>query len=587
MKENEMNKLLAGCPKVAAIAAMLLGSITPCKGQTATGPDRAHSEPASIRVDHLFAQWDKPDSPGCSVGISRGGQLIYAHGYGAGSVELQVPITPATVFHAASIAKVFTAMSVMLLAKRGKLSLDDDVRKYLPEFPEYSSGFTIRHLLSHTSGLRDVFELQALAAPGPGSRDPNDQFVNILAHQRELNFTPGSEWQYSNGGYLLLATIVNRVSGQSLREFATANIFGPLGMKDTRFHDDATEIIPNRSSGYSPGDSGIRVASGSDPGGIVGNAGLFTTATDLLRWADNWDQVRVGDRAMLNAMETPTLLLDGNRAKYGLGLELGEYRGTHTVGHSGGNSGFVARVVRYQEQKLAVAILCNRDDVYNVGELADEVAEVYFPKIASNSSEPEVTNASRVQLPAEELTSKEGLYQNPSNQQFLRVFVNDGKLMAGIVGRSNAWELTAASSTRFTFLGGLVTLEFLPNARRQTQEIRVTDNETPRPFLIHRVDPWVPSSSDLRAFEGDYRSGELEVVYAVVAKDSVLQIQIPGRDQITVQPVAAETFAGDLVGVVKFFRDQDKRVSSFTINTTGVRGLHFERLKAEPCRTSP
>jgi CubicO group peptidase (beta-lactamase class C family) len=583
-----MNKLLACCPKLAAIATILLGSITPCRGQAVAASDQTQSEPSTARVDHLFAQWDKPDSPGCSVGVSRAGQLLYEHGYGAANVELHVPITPATVFHAASVAKLFTAMSVMLLAERGKLSLDDDVRKYLPEFPEYHPRLTIRHLLSHTAGLRDVFELQALAAPGPGSRDPNDQFVNLLAHQRELNFEPGSEWQYSNGGYLLLATIVKRVSGESLREFAAANIFGPLGMKDTRFHDDATEIIPNRSSGYSPGDSGIRVATGADPGGIVGNAGLFTTARDLLRWADNWDRVGIGSRAMLDAMATPTMLPDGYRAKYGLGLELGEYRGTHTVGHSGGNSGFVARVVRYQEQKLAVAILCNRDDMYNVDELADEVAEVYFPKTASSSNEQERTTSSpRVQLSAEELTSKEGLYQNPSNQQLLRVFADKGKLMAGFVGRSNAWDLTAVSSTRFTMLGGLVTLEFLPDNRRQTQEIRVTDNETPRPFLIHRVNPRIPSPSDLPVFAGNYRSEELEVTYTVAVDGSALKIRIPGRDDIFVQPVAADTFAGQLVGVMKFSGNSSERVSGFTVNTTGVRGLRFERLKGEPWRTAP
>ena len=562
------------------MAVVLARPITPCRAQSVDASDRVPSEPAAVRVDHLFMEWDKPDSPGCSVGISQAGKLLYERGYGMANLELSVAISPATVFHAASVAKVFTALSVMLLTERGKLALDDDVRKYLPEIPEYQGRLTIRHLLSHTGGLRDVFELQALAAPGPGSRDPNDQFVNILAQQRKLNFAPGSEWQYSNGGYLLLATIVRRISGQPLREFAAANIFGPLGMKDTRFHGDATEVIPNRASGYSPRDSGIRVATGAEPGGIVGNAGLFTTAGDLLRWADNWDQLRVGDRAMLSAMAAPTVLPNGYRTKYGLGLELEEHLGTPTVGHSGGNSGFVARVVRYQEQKLAVAILCNRDDIYNIGELADKVAEVYFPKTASNSNETPVTAAvSRVQLTAEGLASKEGLYQNPSNQQLFRVFLTEGKLMAGIVGRRHAWELTAVTSTQFTFLGGLVAFEFLPNAGRQSKEIRVTDTESPKPFLIYRVRPWAPSRVDMPVFAGDYRSVELGVTYKLEVKDSTLRIQIPGRDEVIVEAVSADTFAGDLVGVVKFSRDGRHRVSGFTVNTNGVRGLRFNRLK--------
>ena len=366
---KKMNQLVAACPKLAVIAVMSAQLLASSSAQNDGASDQPLSEPAEVRVDHLFAQWDKPDSPGCSVGISRGGELLYERGYGAANLELRVPISPATVFHAASVAKVFTAMSVMLLAERGKLSLDDDVRTYLPEFPEYGNKLTVRQLLSHTGGLRDVFELQALAAPRPGTRDPNDQFVNLLAHQRELNFAPGSDWQYSNGGYLLLAAIVKRVSGQSLRDFAAANVFGPLGMKDTRFHDDPGEVIPNRASGYSPTDTGVRVAVNADPGGIVGNAGLFTTVGDLLRWAHNFD-MGVGDQALLTAMATPMVLPGDNKTHYGLGLELAEYRGIHTVGHSGGNSGFVARIARYQEQKLAVAVLCNRDDIYNVGELA-------------------------------------------------------------------------------------------------------------------------------------------------------------------------------------------------------------------------
>jgi len=204
--------------------------------------------------------------------------LLYQHGYGTASIELAVPISPTTVFHAASVSKIFTAQAIMILAQQGKVSLDDEVQRYLPGFPDYAQKLTIRNLLSHTGGLRDVFELQALAAPAPGSRDPNDQFVNLLAHQSKLNFEPDSEWQYSNGGYLVLASIVKRVSGMSLRDFAEANIFRPLGMKDTRFHYDPTEIIPNRASGYSPGDNGPRAALNADPGGIVGNAGLFTTA---------------------------------------------------------------------------------------------------------------------------------------------------------------------------------------------------------------------------------------------------------------------------------------------------------------------
>jgi len=261
------------------------------------------------------------------------------------NLELGVPITPASVFHVASVSKSFTAMSVLLLAQRGRLSLDDEARQYLTELPNYGNRLTLRHLLSHTGGLRDVFLLQGLAAPRAGSGAPNDEFVDILARQRGLNFTPGTEFEYSNGAYLLLANIVKRVSEQSLRGFADTNIFKPLGMVDTHFHDDPTMIVPNRASGYHLDAGGLQVAIRGDPGGIVGNAGLFTTARDLLLWEQNFADVRVGEPALVAAMQTPTVLTSGDTSLYGFGLEIGEYRGLRTIGHGGGDPGYRAYVV--------------------------------------------------------------------------------------------------------------------------------------------------------------------------------------------------------------------------------------------------
>lgn len=402
------------------------------------------------RIDRLFAQWDRSDSPGCSLAISRDGTIVYERGYGMANLELRVPLAPASVFHVASVSKSFTAMSVMLLAQRGQVSLDDEARKYITELPDYGSPLTLRHLLSHTGGLRDVFLLQGLAPPRVGSGEPNDEFVDLLARQRGLNFTPGTEYQYSNGGYLLLATIVKRVSGQSLRAFSEANIFKPLGMTDTQFHDDPTMIVANRASGYSLGNGRVSVAVNADPGGIVGNAGLYTTARDLLYWAHNFDEVRVRDRALLTAMETPAMLATGDKIPYGLGLEIGEYRGIRTVGHSGGNAGYVARIVRYADHRLAVALLCNLDSI-DVVELANSVADTYLAKTSTTPTERRAA-ALPVSLSAEQLARKEGMYRDPSNESLARLFMRDGKLMIRVEGGvAEGWELTPESASKFTF----------------------------------------------------------------------------------------------------------------------------------------
>ena len=349
---------------------------------------RSPVEAPNARVDALFAEWNKPDSPGCSVGVSQNGTVVYQHGYGMASLENGVPNTPATVFPVASISKQFTAMSIMLLAQQGKLSLDDEVWKYVPGWADHEHGVTIRHLLAHTAGLRDVFLLVELASPHVDGVNINDALMRILAHQRGLNFTPGSEFRYNNGGYNLLAGIVKRVSGQSFRDFTDANIFKPLGMAHTHFHDDPGLIVPNRAWGYHRDAAGLRLArAGGDPGGILGNSGLFTTVTDLLRWEQNFADVRVGDRALVAEMQTPVVLTGGDKSPYGLGLEVGQDHGLKTVGHGGGDQGVAAYVIRYPDRGLAVAVLCNLDNVgFGVGALTRNVAAVYLPGRGADSS---------------------------------------------------------------------------------------------------------------------------------------------------------------------------------------------------------
>jgi len=325
-------------------------------------------------VDRVFAEWNRPDSPGCSVGIARNGAVVYERGYGVANLETATPITPATVFHVASISKQFTAMSILLLASRGRLSLDDEVWRHVPEWVDRQDRITIRHLLSHTAGLRDAFLLVELAPPDVTGATRNEAVTRVAARQRGLNFTAGTEFEYSNAGYALLAEIVRRVSGQSLRSFADANIFHPLGMTSTHVHDNPAMLVPNRATGYHRIANGFDLALHADLGRLVGTTGVFTTTRDLLRWEDNFVNTRVGDGALVAAMQTPPVLADGKKSPYGLGLWIGEDRGIPTVEHGGGDPGYRAYVARYPEQNLAIAVLCNLDDV-DPGALTRKVLE--------------------------------------------------------------------------------------------------------------------------------------------------------------------------------------------------------------------
>jgi len=578
-------KTLVTTASIFAVAAVAIVSIiapTVVRTKQVTAKTILYPpESATSKVDQLFTQWSNSDTPGCSLGVSRNGALLYERGYGMANLELGVPITPASVFHVASVSKQFTAMSILLLTQRGQLSLDDEVRKYVPEWADHGNGVTVRHLLSHTSGVRDGFTLREFNAASDDVFD-NDVMVKILARTRALNFTPGTEFQYNNSAYALLASIVSRVSGQSLRAFTEANVFKPLGMTHTHFHDDPTMIVPNFASGYHQDAGGLHVALHPYLNHIVGNTGLFTTVRDLLLWEQNFADARVGDKAVIAAMQTPVIPTGwSDKSFYGLGLEIGDYRGLRTIGHGGGDPGYRAYLVRYPDQGLAVAVLCNLDDI-DPATVARGVADIYLsdafatPSISSATATP-----ARVSLSAEQLASKAGLYFDPLSESVGRMFVRDGKLMAREgAGEGESVELTPVSENRFVVLGTPIVAEFVAAGPVRPQEVRVT-GAGPKPIVSRKLDAFAPSRAQLRAFAGGYTSSEVEGRYTLAAHKSGLVIQIPGRTDITLQPIFLDGFAGAVVGVVTFLRDAQGIVTGFTVNTSGVRGLRFDRAKPE------
>jgi CubicO group peptidase (beta-lactamase class C family) len=258
------------------------------------------------KVDSLFAPWNKPDSPGCALGIIKDGKLIYKRGYGMANLEYGIPITSQSVFRIGSTSKQFSAMCMVLLEEEGKLSLDDDIRKYIPELPEYETPITIRHLLHHTSGIRDYLTLMTLAGEREDDFFTNEEVVGFLARQMELNFKPGEEHLYSNSGYFLLSVITKRITGESMSIYAEKNIFEPLGMENTHFHDNHTSIVRNRASGYLPREEGGFQISMTTLD-MIGDGGIFTCVDDLLLWNQNFYNNRLGEgrQELINKMITP------------------------------------------------------------------------------------------------------------------------------------------------------------------------------------------------------------------------------------------------------------------------------------------
>ncbi|MGI8857497.1 MAG: serine hydrolase domain-containing protein [Thermomicrobiales bacterium] len=520
-------------------------------------------------VDALFAEWDKPDAPGCALGIVRDSALVYARGYGMANLDYGIPITPASVFHVASLSKQFTAMCILALAAGGKLTLDDDIRRYLPEIPDYGQTITIRHLILHTSGLRDQWELLRLAGWREDDLITNGDVLAVASRQRELNFAPGAQWLYSNTGYTLMALIVERLSGQSLRAFADATIFQPLMMAHTHFHDDHTMIVPSRAYGYQPRDTGgLRIS--IPVFDTVGATSLFTTVEDLARWARNWEERRVGSD-LLDQMVVPGVLNSGERLTYGIGLMIEPYRSLLTIGHGGADAGYRAHFLRFPEQGCAIIILGNLSTLAP-GLLARRVADVVLAE--HFTQEPErASSATDAYLPsAANLSRAVGLYRHAPTGKIYRVSCEGGKLT--VDDRPPA-HLVPVAPGRFKTVDTPLdmTLTIAEDGTRALRE-RVSGGEV---MAFASVDAAAPTAEQLASYPGVYHSDELDVAYTIAMRDDDLVLRRRKVPDSPLRPTIIDQFINQERLQIAFERDEDGQVSGFTIFTGRIRNLRFAR----------
>ena len=329
-------------------------------------------------IDALFAGWDRPDGPGCVVGVIEHGRFLHQRGYGSANLDTGTPITPQTVFRVASLSKQFTAACVALLAEAGELSLDDDVCRFVPELPGWETAVTLRHLIHHTSGWPDYLDL--MEQTGVSDADPytNEDVLALLGQQTALNFSPGTEHSYSNTGYFLLGEVIRRVSGQTLRQFAQAHIFTPLGMQHTHFHDDHTEVVSDLAIGYAPNPSGGFAVNMTNLD-LVGDGGLLTTIGDLRLWDQNYYDNRLGrgGPALIELLQRAGRLDNGRSIPYAFGLELGKHRDYPIIRHSGTFVGYRAEMMHFPQQQLTIIILANLSTIEATA-LAQQVAHLYF-----------------------------------------------------------------------------------------------------------------------------------------------------------------------------------------------------------------
>ena len=414
------------------LAGLLLAA--GCDGEG--GPGGSEAGHGIGPVDALFAAWDRPGSPGCALGVAQDGAVRYSRGYGYANLDYGIPVTPQTVFDVGSVTKQFTAAGISLLALDGKLSLDDDVRRWLPELPAYDAPVTLRHMLHHTSGLRDYLNLFPLAGRGDYYPISHPQILAMMARQRALIFPPGERYEYSNTAYMLLAQVLERAGGQTLGELARERLFEPLGMNSSLMYEDLEEIVPNRATGYERSEDGRWRIVHNYNFDVAGDGQLYTTMEDLLRWDEH---LNGAERPAIHAlMLTEGRLNSGEPIGYAQGIELGEYRGLRTVGHSGSSWGFRTQLVRFVEPGLAIAISCN-DGGADPGRLAEQVADHFLADALGPAAVPEEATDKRQFVTAEpretsasELAEFAGSYFSSELDAVYRFAVVNGRLEVSI-----------------------------------------------------------------------------------------------------------------------------------------------------------
>jgi len=546
----------------------------------ALSPVFSQSLPSALtdRIDSLFRPWDRTSSPGWAVGVVRNDSLIFAKGYGMANLEYGVPIGPETIFHMASVSKQFTAFSIVLLARQGKLNLDDDIHSYLRWFPDLKEKITIRQLLNHTSGVRDQWQLLATAGTRLDDVITQEHIVRLLSSQQALNFKPGEQYMYSNSGFTMLAEIVRSVTGQTLRQFTDSAIFRPLGMKHTHFHDDYTEIVPNRSYSYEQ-DGNDHYKNSILSYSNDGATSLFTNIDDMSKWVMNFWDHKVGDGHDVEQLTKRAVLNSGRTLDYALGIAVDSFQGQRRYQHGGADAGYRTFVSVFPDLKMGFIVFSNLGDV-NSGEEADQLASLFIPAgppQKETGKPPYKDSAVAILADPGRLTPFTGSYTSDDGAQFQ--FVIDDRKLYWINASGRDLLVSAGKDTAEEFSDPSVWFTFSTTAQGQT----VWDEYWPGNHRhLYRYDTATKPDAVLRAFTGTYYCAELDCNYRIGLKDHHLSIGNVKYGETPLKLIGDNTLNDDWwwMSNLKIIRDSHGKITGFEVNSGRVRHLWFKRVES-------
>lgn len=513
------------------------------------------------QVDSLFADWNHLDTPGAAIAVIQDGQVIHKRGYGQASLEHHIPITAKTVFDVASVSKQFAAFAVAILVDEGKLALEDDMREYLPEMPDFGETITIRHLVHHTSGLRDWPGMLAMAGRSMEDVISYDEILAMARNQKTLNFTPGDQYSYSNTGYTLLALIVERVTGLSFREYTDRHIFRPLGMVHTWFQDDHEELVANRAYGYRPdGTSYRRIGNGLM---ALGSSSLHTTIDDLILWVLNLDDQRVGSKAVHAMMEQRAPLNGGGDNAYAFGQLIGTYRGLRTINHSGSWAGFRSIIMRFPDHDFAVILASNTTDISV--QHAFQIVDAHLGEFMETApSAPGIITD--IDVNPEEYA---GTY-DIMDALVVRLTSANGLLQAHVPAQPTAvLSPIGVDSFHVSNWNAIVSFE------------RDTDGQVTRMVGLGRTVQRIQPKKDLNvdSYAGGYYSMELKVSYSLSVRNDTLTAVGPRGNEIALIPASEDVFVTDswYMPVIRFKRDAASQLTHFEASNARSLRVEFQR----------
>jgi CubicO group peptidase (beta-lactamase class C family) len=524
-------------------------------------------------IDGIFKDFNAITKPGAAVAVMRNGEVVFKKGYGSANMEYDIPVTPSTVFHVASVSKQFTVYSILLLVQQGKLSLDDDIRKYIPEVPDFGKLITLRHLATHTSGMRDQWDLLSLAGWRFDDVITKEHILKLVAKQKALNFDPGDEYNYCNTGFTLLAEVVSRVSGKSFNQFTREQIFEPLQMTNSQFYDDHERIVKHRAYSYDSTKSGYKKSVLSFAN--VGATSLFTTVEDLSLWGHHLNRPSKQLKPIIKQMNTLAVLNNGKTFNGAYGQFVTPYKGIRQIQHGGADAGYRSYLGRFPDQDLVISVFSNFANS-NPASLSLQVADLFLasevdvPKTAKKAKVPKI-----IALNSKELVAFENYFWNEKSALSRKIYVKNDTLRYNR-GGTNETPLAAIGSNMFLMLDtpGQVKVEFKTVAGKDKM---IVYQENQPDFIALAYDYVDPKTVDLKQYQGSFYSEELDTRYVFTVKNGTLVAKHRRNSDIPNRMIKADYFTNPARVQLHYVRDNANKIKGINVTTGRVRNLWFQK----------